>query len=61
MTLPAKAPKHPEPETIGTRIGAKLRSRTNTQNDAAREAARQRAMQLIYDHGDRGKVHTHSR
>ncbi len=61
MTLPAKARKQPEPETVGSRVGAKLRARTNTQGDAARETARQRGMQLIYGNGDSRKVHAHSR
>lgn len=61
MTQPTKAPKKPEPETVGTRLGNKLRARTNSQGDEAREAARQRGMQLIYGDGNGRKVHAHSR
>jgi len=61
MTLPAKAPKPPEPETAGTRIGAKLRARTNTQSDALRAAARLRGMQLIYGNDASRKVHAPGR
>lgn len=61
MTPPTKAPKSPEPETVGARIGAKLRMRANTQSDVVREAARQRGMQLIYGNDDSRKVHAPSR